>query len=95
MACIKIIMATQKEMLEEILSTQKKQGDMLLGIDMCLNGPEMDPEQGGLTKLVHQNVKCIKDIKKKQSKIITWGITIVGALNLGGAIALIVSVLKR
>ena len=87
-------MATQKEMLEAIIADQKNQGELLRDIDTCLRGPEYDPSDGGLVAEVHTNTNGIKTIKRKQTKIITWGVTIVGAINLAGIIFFIVKQLR-
>jgi hypothetical protein len=83
-------MPTQKEMIAQILQKQDKQGSLLTKMDVALRGPEYDEGDGGLIAEVHQNTKCIKEIKKKQNKIVTWGITIVGAINVAGIIFAIV-----
>jgi len=83
-------MATQKEMIAQILQKQEKQGKLLTEMDIALRGPNYDPNEGGLISEVHQNTKCIKEIKKKQHKIVTWGITIVGAINVAGIIFVII-----
>lgn len=87
-------MPTQKEMIEEILQKQKEQGNLLHEIDHSLRGPEYDPSDGGLIDEVHQNTRCIKDIKKKQNRIITWGVTLFGAVNLAAVIFTIISLLR-
>lgn len=87
-------MPTQKEMIEEILNKQKVQGALLRDIDTALRGPEYDQGDGGLIDEVHQNTRCIKDIKKKQTKIITWGVTLFGCINLAAVIFTIISQLR-
>jgi len=79
-------MATQKEMIAEILQKQKDQGRLLTEMDAALRGPEYDPEDGGLLSEVRKNTKCIANIKKRQHKIITWGVTVFGAINVIGVI---------
>lgn len=88
-------MATQKEMLEAILADQKNQGKLLQDIDTCLRGPEYDPADGGLVEEVHKNTSDVHHIKKKQTKIIIWGMTIFGAINILGVIVAIASHLKN
>jgi len=83
-------MPTQKEMIETILHQQEVQGKLLHEIDDSLRGPDYDPQDGGLIAEVHQNTRCIKDIKKKQNKIIGWGVTIFGAINIAGIIFTII-----
>ncbi len=87
-------MATQKEMIAEILQKQEEQGKLLTEMDIALRGPNYDPNDGGLLEEVHKNTECISTIKKKQNKIIAWGVTIFGAINLAGVIMLIVSQFK-
>ena len=84
-------MATQKEMIAQILQKQDKQGKLLTEIDIALRGPDYDPNDGGLLAEVHQNTKCIKEIKKKQTKVITWGVTLFGAINLAAVIFTVLS----
>ena len=88
-------MATQKEMLETIIADQKNQGDLLRDIDTCLRGPEYDPADGGLVAEAHKNTNDVHHIKKKQTKIITWGMTIFGVINIIGIIAAIVTHLRN
>ena len=88
-------MPTQKEMIEEILKKQKQQGALLLNMDTALRGAEYDAGDGGLIEEVHQNTKCIKDIKKKQNKIITWGVTLFGCINLAAVIFTIISQIRN
>lgn len=83
-------MPTQKEMIAQILQKQDKQGRLLTEMDIALRGPNYDPNDGGLLEEVHQNTKCISNIKKKQNKIITWGITIVSAINIAGIVFAII-----
>ena len=87
-------MATQKEMIAEILKKQEAQGALLRDIDTALRGPEYDEGDGGLIAEVHQNTKCIKEIKKKQNKVITWGVTLFGAINLAAVIFTLLSRLR-
>lgn len=87
-------MATQKQMIEEILKKQKDDGELLRDIDTALRGTEYDSGDGGLIEEVHQNTKCISTIKKKQTKIITWGVTIFSAINLAGIIMLIINSIR-
>lgn len=87
-------MPTQKEMIADILASQKKQGKLLTEIDIALRGPDYDPNDGGLLDEVHQNTRCIKDIKKKQNKIIGWGVTIFGAINIAGIIFTIIKSIR-
>lgn len=84
-------MATQKEMIATILQQQQQQGKLLEDIDTSLRGPEYDPSDGGLIAEVHQNTRCIRDIKKKQNKIVTWGVTLFGAINLAAVIFTVLS----
>lgn len=88
-------MATQKQMIEEVLQKQKDQGKLLMDMDAALRGPEYDSGDGGLIEEVHQNTKCISTIKKKQNKIITWGVTIFSAINLAGIIMLIINSIRN
>ena len=88
-------MPTQKEMIEQILAAQTKQGKLLTEMDICLRGPNYDPSDGGLVSEVHQNTRCIKDIKKKQTKIVTWGVTIFGAINIAGIVAAIINSIRN
>jgi GH35 family endo-1,4-beta-xylanase len=88
-------MPTQKEMMTSMLEAQKKQGKLLTEIDICLRGPNYDPSDGGLVAEVHKNTDCIKDIKKKQNKIVTWGITLFGAINVAGIIAAIFNAVRH
>jgi len=88
-------MPTQKEMIAEILSAQKEQGVLLMEMDNCLRGPNYDPSDGGLVDEVHKNTGCIKDIKKKQNKIVTWGVTIFGAINIAGIVAAIINSIRN
>ena len=87
-------MATQKEMIAEILESQKEQGRLLSDIDNCLRGPDYDPADGGLVQEVHKNTECISTIKKKQNKIVAWGVTIFGAINIAGIIMLILNSIR-
>lgn len=88
-------MPTQKEMIADILASQKKQGKLLTEMDIALRGPNYDPHDGGLIKEVHDNTECIKTIKKKQTKIITWGVTIFSAINLAGILMLILNSIRN
>ncbi len=87
-------MATQKEMLEAILTDQQKQGKLLQDIDTCLRGPEYDPADGGLVAEVHKNTLDVHHVKKKQTKIITWAVTLLGAINIVGLILLLITRFK-
>lgn len=87
-------MSTQKEMIAEILQKQEDQGDLLKEIDVALRGPKYDPEDGGLLQEVHKNTDCIANIKKKQHKIVTWGITLFGAINIAGIVFAILKAIK-
>lgn len=88
-------MPTQKEMIAQILEKQTKQGKLLTEIDVALRGPNYDPNDGGLLAEVHQNTQCISAIKKKQHKIVTWGITIFGAINVAGIIIAILNAVRN
>lgn len=87
-------MPTQKEMIAEILARQGEQGKLLTEMDTALRGPDYDPNDGGLLEEVHYNTACIKSIKKKQNKIIGWGITIFGAINIAGIVAAIINSMR-
>ena len=87
-------MATQKEMIAEILQKQEDQGDLLKEMDVALRGPNYDPEDGGLLQEVHKNTDCIAYMKKKQHKINTWGITLFGAITIAGIIFTILKAIK-
>ncbi len=87
-------MLTQKEMIASILEEQKGQGKLLTEIDICLRGPNYDPSDGGLVEEVHTNTSRIKTIIRSQNKIITWGVTIFGVINLAGIIFVIINQLK-
>lgn len=87
-------MPTQKEMIAEILSKQDEQGVLLKDIDTALRGAEYDPDDGGLIAEVHHNTECIREIKKKQNRIIAWGVTVFGAINIAGIIAAIINNLR-
>lgn len=82
-------------MISQILEKQTKQGKLLTEMDIALRGPNYDPNDGGLLDEVHQNTKCIKDIKKKQNKIITWGVTLFGCINLAAVIFTIISQIRN
>ena len=87
-------MPTQKEMMAQILQKQDKQGKLLTEIDICLRGPNYDPSDGGLVAEVHKNTQEVHHIKKKQTKIIAWGVTVLGAINLIGVILVIITRFK-
>lgn len=87
-------MPTQKEMIAQMLLKQDKQGKLLTEIDIALRGPDYDPNDGGLLQEVHKNTNCIAAIKKKQHKIVTWGITLFGAINLAGIIFAIINAIR-
>jgi len=76
-------MATQKEMIAEILESQKEQGRLLTDIDNCLRGPDYDPTDGGLVQEVHKNTECISTMKRKQNRIVAWGTMLIAILNAG------------
>ena len=87
-------MSTQKEMIAEILEKQEEQGKLLTEMDVALRGPNYDPEDGGLLQEVHKNTDCIASIKKKQHKIVTWGATLFGAINIAGIVFAILRATK-
>ncbi len=87
-------MATLKEMLVEVQTDQKKQSKLLTEIDICLRGPNYDKDSGGLVDECHNNTECIKAIKKKQNKIVTWGLAIFGTFNLIAVIIVIINALS-
>ena len=63
---------------------KSKQDDMDLrfnNIEVELIGTKMDPERGMVPR-VKKNETDIITIKKNQNKIITWGATILGAINI-------------
>lgn len=88
-------MATQKEMIAQMLEKQEKQGKLLREIDIALRGPDYDPNDGGLLQEVHKNTDCISSIKKRQHKIVSWGITLFGAINLAGILFVIINAIKN
>jgi len=95
-------MATLTEKVDALIATvdgmkaeQNTQGQLMREMDICLRGSGYDKQNGGIVAEVHQNTKCVKEIKRKQNKIITWGATIVGILNLGGVLALIINLVKK
>jgi len=87
--------STQKEMLQKLVLDvgyiMKKQDIMELKQDKMqlaqnslkveLVGTEMDPDRGFVPRLIKVE-KSVEVIKKKQYKIFTWGIVIIGVLNL-------------
>lgn len=87
-------MPTQKEMISQILQKQEKQGKLLTEMDIALRGPNYDPNDGGLLEQVHTNTSDLNSMRKKQQKIITWGVTIFGAINILGVILVIITRFK-
>ena len=86
---------TQKELLQTLVKDVKhimvKQDNMRTKQDSMdlvqnnilieLSGTSLEPGRGVVPRLI-QAEECIVEIKKKQYKIFTWGIVIVGGLNL-------------
>lgn len=79
---------TQKEMIQTILGDVQevmvRQGTMekkLDNIEIDLGGTEREPERGVIPRL-QKAERCIGEIKKKQYRILTWGVVIITSANL-------------
>lgn len=98
---------TQKEMLTQLVRDVKhimdkqdkmkiKQDDMELvlhDVQIDISGTITDPSRGIVFR-VGKNEECIASMRKKQTRIVTWGVTIFGLINILAAIALIYNALN-
>ena len=79
---------TNKELLEEVLTTVKEvksshyELKATVGrMDICLRGSEYD--ENGIVHQVQQNTKCIAVMKRKQNRVVAWGTMLIAILNAG------------
>lgn len=74
---------------------QKTQGRLLRDMDICLRGTGYVNTNGGLVAKVDKNTDKVEKIERRQSKIIAWGASIVGLINLGGIVTVILTALRK
>lgn len=79
---------------KELTAIQKGQSHIIEQVDTCLRGTSYDRGKGVVNQ-VEKNTKCISDIKRKQSRIIAWGTTIFGAINLAAIITVIIKTFAK